>query len=110
MLALAGALDPVLTREQRMATVVETTRRLESGDHEARWSARLTEDGGVHFERLWRGVTDHHIVEASFIASAEARKLHTPSRRTGRELRPRRQAGAAAQRRDRAVGGRRADR
>ncbi len=60
-----------------MATVVETTRRLESGDHEARWSARLTEDGGVHFERLWRGVTDHHIVEASFIASAEARKLHT---------------------------------
>ncbi|WP_294203950.1 toprim domain-containing protein, partial [uncultured Sphingomonas sp.] len=77
VLALAGALDPVLTREQRMATVVETTRRLESGDHEARWSARLTEDGGVHFERLWRGVTDHHIVEASFIASAEARKLHT---------------------------------
>jgi len=77
VLALAGALDPVLTREQRMATVVETTRRLESGDHEARWSARLTEDGGVHFERLWRGVTDHHIVEASFIASAEARKLHS---------------------------------
>uniref|UniRef100_UPI0025D0737F DNA gyrase subunit B n=1 Tax=uncultured Sphingomonas sp. TaxID=158754 RepID=UPI0025D0737F len=77
VLALAGALDPVLTRGQRMATVVETTRRLESGDHEARWSARLTEDGGVHFERLWRGVTDHHIVEASFIASAEARKLHT---------------------------------
>ena len=33
--------------------------------------------GGIHFERLWRGVTDHHIVEASFIASAEARKLHT---------------------------------
>ncbi|MET4898066.1 DNA topoisomerase (ATP-hydrolyzing) subunit B [Sphingomonadaceae bacterium jetA1] len=77
VLALAGALDPVLTREQRMAAVTETTRRLESGDHEARWSARLTEDGGVHFERLWRGVTDHHIVEASFIASAEARKLHT---------------------------------
>ncbi|MFE8585116.1 DNA topoisomerase (ATP-hydrolyzing) subunit B [Sphingomonas sp. NCPPB 2930] len=77
VLALAGALDPVLTREQRMATVTETTRRLESGDHEARWSARLTEDGGVHFERLWRGVTDHHIVEASFIASAEARKLHS---------------------------------
>lgn len=76
VLALAGALDPVLTRQQRMATVTETTRRLESGDHEARWSARLTEDGGVHFERLWRGVTDHHIVEASFIASAEARKLH----------------------------------
>jgi DNA gyrase subunit B len=77
VLALAGALDPSLSREQRQATVAEVTRRLEAGDHEARWTARLTEEGGIHFERLWRGVTDHHIVEASFIASAEARKLHT---------------------------------
>ncbi len=36
----------------------------------------MTEDGGYHFERLWRGVTDHHIVEAAFLVSAEARKLH----------------------------------
>jgi len=76
VLALAGALDPTFTREQRAATVAEVVRRLESGDEEARWSARLTEDGGIHFERLWRGVTDHHIVEATFLASAEARKLH----------------------------------
>ena len=27
--------------------------------------------------RVWRGVTDAHIVEPSFIGSAEARKLHT---------------------------------
>ncbi|KQU53245.1 DNA gyrase subunit B [Sphingomonas sp. Leaf339] len=81
VLALAGALDPTLTRDQREATATEVTRRLESGDTghvgEAKWSARLTEEGGIHFERLWRGVTDHHIVEASFISSAEARKLHT---------------------------------
>jgi DNA gyrase subunit B len=76
VLALAGALDPSFTRDQRAATVTEVTRRLESGDEEARWTARLTEDGGIHFERLWRGVTDHHIVEATFLASAEARKLH----------------------------------
>jgi DNA gyrase subunit B len=77
VLALAGALDPALDRDTRQAAVDETTRRLDSGDEgDARWSARLTEDGGIHFERLWRGVTDHHIVEASFIASAEARKLH----------------------------------
>ena len=80
-LALGGTLDPSLTRDQRGATVAEVTRRLDSGDvgegGEARWSARLTEDGGVHFERAWRGVTDHHIVEASFLGSAEARKLHT---------------------------------
>ena len=80
-LALGGALDPALTRDQRGAIVGEVTRRLDSGDvgegGEARWSATLTEEGGVHFERLWRGVTDHHIVEASFLGSAEARKLHT---------------------------------
>ena len=75
-LALGGALDPTFTREQRAATVAEVTRRLDSGDEEATWTARLTEDGGIHFERLWRGVTDHHIIEASFLGSAEARKLH----------------------------------
>jgi DNA gyrase subunit B len=78
-LALGGALDPAFTREQREATVAEVTRRLDAGDEEARWTARLTEDGGIHFERLWRGVTDHHIIEATFLASAEARKLHTLS-------------------------------
>ncbi|MBB3693353.1 DNA topoisomerase (ATP-hydrolyzing) subunit B [Sphingomonas sp. BK580] len=76
-LALGGALAPELTREARAAAVAEVTRRLDQGDSEATWSARLTDEGGIHFERLWRGVTDHHIVEAAFLASAEARKLHT---------------------------------
>ena len=53
--------------------------QLDAGDQDSRWTARLTEEGGIHFERLWRGVTDHHIVEATFLASAEARKLHTLS-------------------------------
>ncbi|MBN8840134.1 MAG: DNA topoisomerase (ATP-hydrolyzing) subunit B [Sphingomonadales bacterium] len=76
-LALAGALDPELSRAGREATVAEVSRRLDAGDREATWAARLTEDGGIHFERLWRGVTDHHMVEAAFIGSTEARKLHT---------------------------------
>ena len=80
VLALAGALDPAATREQRQAAVVEAVRRLDAGDDgdggTARWSAQLTEDGSIHFQRLWRGVTDHHIIEASFMASAEGRKLH----------------------------------
>lgn len=76
-LALGGALAPDLTREARAAAVAEVTRRLDQGDSEATWSARLTDEGGIHFERLWRGVTDHHIVEPAFLASAEARKLHT---------------------------------
>ena len=60
----------------RTASPQEVTRRLDQGDTEATWSARLTEDGGIHFERLWRGVTDHHVVDLAFLNSAEARKLH----------------------------------
>ena len=46
-------------------------------DSEGRWSGRIAQEGGFHFERLWRGVTDHHMIEGGFIGSAEARKLHT---------------------------------
>src|SRR5690606_27725921 len=48
---------------------------LDRGDPEARWSAGFAEDGSVWVQRLWRGVTDHHVIEAAFLTSAEARKL-----------------------------------
>ncbi|PKP90921.1 MAG: DNA topoisomerase (ATP-hydrolyzing) subunit B [Alphaproteobacteria bacterium HGW-Alphaproteobacteria-16] len=75
-LALGHGLDPQATREQRAESLTTVVTRLDAADNDARWSARVTEDGGYHFERLWRGVTDHHIVEAAFLLSAEARKLH----------------------------------
>ncbi len=75
-LALGNGLDPAATREKRAASLTTVVTRLDAADAEARWSARVTEDGGYHFERRWRGVTDHHIVEANFLVSAEARKLH----------------------------------
>ena len=75
-LALGGALDPDIARDERASRLAEVTRRMDQGDPEARWTARMTEDGGFHFERVWRGVTDHHIVEAAFVISAEARRLH----------------------------------
>lgn len=75
-LALGGAFDPNATREQHEASLKSVVTRLDAADADARWSARVTEDGGYHFERVWRGVTDHHIVEAAFLVSAEARKLH----------------------------------
>jgi len=75
-LALAGALDPATSAEARAARLAGVTRQLDAGDPEARWSAELSAEGGIHFRRLWRGVTDHHIIEAGFLASAEARKLH----------------------------------
>jgi DNA gyrase subunit B len=75
-LALGGALQPDIANGERAARLAEVTRRMDQGDPEARWTARMTEDGGFHFERVWRGVTDHHIVEAAFVTSAEARRLH----------------------------------
>ena len=77
VLALAGALDPALDRAGRERRLAEVVHRLDAGDEEGRWTVRLTEDGGIHFMREWRGVTDHHIVEAGFLVSAEARKLHS---------------------------------
>jgi DNA gyrase subunit B len=75
-LAMGGALDPNASRDERQARVSEVVLGLMAADPEARWTAVVTEEGGIHFQRAWRGVTDHHIIEAAFLISAEARKLH----------------------------------
>jgi DNA gyrase subunit B len=76
-LALAGALDPELGTSGRLAAIEKVSDWLQQGDSEGRWSGELASEGGYLLRRLWRGVTDVTIVEPSFIASAEARKLHT---------------------------------
>lgn len=76
-LALVGALDPLLTTEQRASSAAFAATWLTNADPEARWKGSMSAEGGYHLQRLWRGVTDHHIIEASFIASQEARRLHT---------------------------------
>ena len=73
-MALAGALDPELT--DRSEALTKAAAHLQMGDTEARWSAEIGDDGVVRFRRLWRGVTDVHEIEAAFLTSAEARKLH----------------------------------
>ena len=73
-MALTGALDPELT--DRSEALNKAAAHLQMGDTEARWSADIGEDGLVRFRRLWRGVTDVHEIEAAFLTSAEARKLH----------------------------------
>jgi DNA gyrase subunit B len=73
-MALTGALDPDAT--DRTAAVAKAAAWMAAQDVEGKWSGRVSEDGGYHFERLWRGVTDHHIIEAAFLMSTEARKLH----------------------------------
>ncbi len=73
-MALTGALDP--DASDRSSAVAKAAAWMGAQDVEGKWSGSISEGGGYHFERLWRGVTDHHIIEAAFLMSAEARKLH----------------------------------
>jgi DNA gyrase subunit B len=75
-LALTGALDPQSGDEGHRASARAVAAWMGRIDSEAVWSGDLSEDGGYHLQRLWRGVTDHHIIDPAFIRSAEARKLH----------------------------------
>ncbi len=77
-MALTGALASADDEAgiDRNALAKSTAEWMDKVDEEGKWSARIPEDGGYHFERLWRGVADHHIIDQSFLNSAEARKLH----------------------------------
>lgn len=76
-MALTGALNPNHGRPERQAAVDAAAAWMDAVDEEGRWSGSVSEEGGYLFDRLWRGVTDHHIIEAKFLESAEARKLHS---------------------------------
>jgi DNA gyrase subunit B len=76
-LALMGALDPLLRDDQRANALNLAAEWLGRADLEARWSASIGADGDYVLRRLWRGVTDHNIVDAAFLMSQEARRLHT---------------------------------
>jgi DNA gyrase subunit B len=73
-MALNGALAP--DNSARAEAAQKTATWMGTQDRDSKWSARVAEEGGYHFVRLWRGVEDHHIIERSFLISAEARKLH----------------------------------
>ncbi len=76
-MAMAGALEPGVTESDRNTRLAHAANQMQLSDPEADWSARVTETGDVRFDRVWRGVTDVHLIEAKFLDSAEARKLHT---------------------------------
>ncbi len=76
-MALNGALDPSLSDAARLAALETTAAKLEAGDADAKWSVRVLDSGTVQFSRLWRGVTDVHEIEARFLTSTEAHKLHS---------------------------------
>ncbi len=75
-MALVGALEPGLSGDALAAALGRAAGRLGAGDREARWSAYQRDDGTVVFERMWRGVKDVHEIDARFLSSTEAHKLH----------------------------------
>jgi DNA gyrase subunit B len=75
-LALTGALDPRLAPSGRLEALSLTQEWLNVVDEEGQWSAEMGADGDYVLRRLWRGVTDHHVIDHKFLVSAEARKLH----------------------------------
>ncbi len=80
-LALNAAFAPELDGVGRSAAAARTATWLNAaekaqGDNGV-WTVEVSVEGGFHVQRRWRGVTDHHVIEAGFAASAEARKLTT---------------------------------
>jgi DNA gyrase subunit B len=75
-LAINGALKPDLKADGKARAIATVAAWLDAADPEASWTGDLAQDGGYLLNRLWRGVTDAHIFEESFLVSAEARKLH----------------------------------
>ncbi len=73
-LALTGALNPWLA--DRRDAVALTAEWLNAVDEEGQWTGEIGADGDYVLRRLWRGVTDHHVIDHKFLVSAEARKLH----------------------------------
>ncbi|HEX8574508.1 MAG TPA: DNA topoisomerase (ATP-hydrolyzing) subunit B [Allosphingosinicella sp.] len=76
-LALNGALDPGRPAAERTAAIARAAAFLQESDQDSTWTGEVGADGDYVLRRLWRGVTDHHVVDHKFVASAEARKLHT---------------------------------
>jgi DNA gyrase subunit B len=73
-LGLTGALNPKLG--DRSDALALTAEWLNAVDEEGQWTGEVGADGDYVLRRLWRGVTDHHVIDHKFLTSAEARKLH----------------------------------
>jgi DNA gyrase subunit B len=76
-LAINGGLKPTLDKDGRAKAIARVAEWLGAADTDAAWSGEVAAEGGYLVKRLWRGVTDAHVIEPSFLVSAEARKLDT---------------------------------
>ncbi len=76
-LALNGGFAPAIDSATARAAAAATAAWLTAAEADgARWLAEPAALGGYLLRRDWRGVADHHIIDAGFLASPEAPRLH----------------------------------
>jgi len=80
-LALTGGLDPAVLGEPDLAeraasSVVDRLNKLAESEEESGWRGDRAEDGGYHFVQEVRGISDHYVIDAALLDSAEGRRLH----------------------------------
>jgi DNA gyrase subunit B len=75
--AIAGALDfeQVMAQPQSAADAVAARLDLVSREYERGWSGRPTQDDGLRFSRILRGVEEVRTLDGKCLKSNEARKL-----------------------------------
>ncbi|MDG1999433.1 MAG: DNA topoisomerase (ATP-hydrolyzing) subunit B [Amylibacter sp.] len=75
--ALAGALVPgrVDDNAQSVADAVAERLNKVSEEYERGWTGRITQDHGLRFARILRGVEESHTIDGKALRSSEARKL-----------------------------------
>ncbi|MFN7009822.1 MAG: DNA topoisomerase (ATP-hydrolyzing) subunit B [Allorhizobium sp.] len=77
--AISGALNPELTdnRERAEATAADVAKRLDliAEETERGWTGHVTEEGGLRFERMVRGVKETANLDVALIGSTDARHI-----------------------------------
>ncbi|MHA7971094.1 DNA topoisomerase (ATP-hydrolyzing) subunit B [Rhizobium sp. CAU 1783] len=83
--AISGALNPELTdnRERAEATAADVAKRLDliAEETERGWTGHVTDEGGLRFERMVRGVKEVASLDVALIGSADARHIDQLSAR-----------------------------
>jgi DNA gyrase subunit B len=77
--AILGALNPQLLMDADAASQVAPyiARRLDAlaTEHERGWEGSVTDDGGLKFDRVLRGVRETHVIDGAIMRSKDARQL-----------------------------------
>src|SRR3970040_1584021 len=77
--AILGTLNPEILApgDQALQAADFIARRPHalSAEAERGWQGSLVEDGGLAFQRTFRGVTERHVIDGPLIRSTEARRL-----------------------------------